>query len=265
MNARILLTIIFAMAAIPAAVAAPSQKGAPTELLGVFGSSREQCLAFHRKTDDIHRFSKDYYSWCSGSGCEAKIVSHRPVAQGYVLKFVSPGNPDGWSMRVRRLRSGVYQSRLDDDPQTETLSRCRDEDMIAGIGIDPSFPPGSFNAVNAAFTSFKAEVKSSNAVFSAQYALAVPRYCPELKLQREAAERVIEIGRRGWLQFAQEKKLGLAQGWTYEREADDYIDRGRRHAEMAVEADAAQIKDFCHHVIDAFGLRGRVISELLSP
>jgi len=264
MNARILLTIVLATGAVPAAVAAPTQKGAPTELLGVFGSSREQCLAFHRKTDDIHRFSKDYYSWCSGSGCEAKVVSHRPVARGYVLKFISPGNPDGWSMRVRRLRSGVYQTRLDDDPQTETLSRCRDEDMIAGIGLDPGFPPGSFNAANAAFASFKSEIKSPTAVFSAQYALAVPRYCPELKLQSEAAKSIVEIGRRGWLQFAQEKKLGLAQGWTYEREADDVVDRERQHAETAVEADAAAIKDFCRHVVDAFGPQGRVIPGLLS-
>lgn len=264
MHARILLTIVLAIGAAPVAVAAPSQKGVPAEMLGVFGSSREQCLAFHRKTDDIHRFSKDYYSWCSGSGCEAKVVSHRPVAQGYVLKFVSPGNPDGWSMRVRRLRSGMYQTRLDDDPQTETLSRCRDEDMIAGIGLDPGFPPGSFNAVNAAFASFKAEVKSSNAVFSAQYALAVLRHCPELILHREAADNIIETGRRGWLQFAEEKKLSLAKGWTYEREADDYIDRSGREAEMAVEADAGEIKDFCRHVIDAFGPQGRVVSGLLS-
>ncbi len=265
MNARILLTILLATSAAPAIAAPQAQKGAPDELLGAFGSSRKQCLAFHRKSDDIHRFSKDFYSWCSGSGCEAKVVSTRRTPQGFVLKFVSPGNPEGWSMRIKRLRPGVYQSRLDDGEEAETLSRCRDEDMVAGIGIDPGFPPGSFNAMNEAFASFKAEVKSSNAVFSAQYAVAVPKYCPELRLQREAAEAIVDAGRRGWLRRAQDKKLRLAQGWTYEREADDYVDRDRRGAEMAVEADATAIKDFCHHVLGAFGQQGRVISGLLSP
>jgi hypothetical protein len=266
MYARILLTVIgLATGAIHDTSVAQTRKGAPQELLGVFGSSRDQCLAFHRKIDDIHRLSKDFYSWCSGSGCEARVVSHRTTKRGYVLRFASPGNPEGWSVSFRRVRQGVYETRADDDPETETLSRCRDEDMIAGIGLDPAFPPGSSNAANAAFASFKAEIKSPAAIFSAHYALAVPRHCPDLLLRREAAEAIVEVGRQGWLRFIQEKRFDLPSGRTYEGEAEDFIARDRRQAEGAVEADAALIKDFCRHVVDVFGPQGRVIPGLMAP
>ena len=116
---------------------AQEAKGAPDALIGNYGKSPEQCRSYHRKSDNIESITKDRYTFCGGSGCEAEIVSHRKTKRGYVLKLTGIGNPDGWTQTFRQISEDVFEVPYS-GRAPETLVRCTIKDAIAGIGRDAS-------------------------------------------------------------------------------------------------------------------------------
>lgn len=237
---------------------AQERKGAPKEILGFFGENSEQCRSFHRNPANVITIAENEYSWCDTNHCVARIDSHRIVPGGFVLKLT--GEEGAWEINLKRKANGSYEQRYSGIKTVEVISRCQPSDMIAGIGL----PAGlERDKPDANFPGLADLIKTPDGIFSAAYARAVPQFCPDLKVDLEKAETIIQVGRLGYLKILLDRGDTLPEGWTYEREADDYVGRIEHQAKIAVEDDVAVINSFCKHVLDAYGLQGRLIANLL--
>jgi len=230
------------------AVSAADNKNAPAALIGYYGKSPAQCRSYHRKSDNLTSITSTTYTFCGGSGCDASIISHRKVNDGFILNLKSRGNPKGWSEHVRTNEQQNYIEILPQQPTdaTETLVKCTEADSIAGIGLKPNT---EYNLT-----------KSLEGVFSAYYALAVPSKCPSIEADAKAVETIVAAGRLLWIEFLQ--KGPNARSLTIETINSDILDE-QRDAELAVGSDANEIKSFCTEVLNVFGEHGRVYQNLL--
>jgi hypothetical protein len=173
------------------------------------------------------------------------------LPDGYILNFISRGNPSGWSERVRVLDRNVIEvTGLSPLPpelrRSETLVRCTKADAIAGIGLRPN-SEGSLT-------------KSMDGVFAAYYALAVPSKCEGVEVNTKAAEAIVVAGIAMWTEFL--LKGPNARLATHEG-IKETIESEKRDAEYAVRADSEEIKEFCSEVLNAFGDGGRILPNLL--
>lgn len=219
----------------------------PKELIGKYGSSPAQCRSYHRKSDNLTSISATSYEFCGGSGCGATIVSHRKLADGYLLNFVSRGNPSGWSERIRVMDRNVIEIIAQTGTgKPETLVRCTKADAIAGIGLEPG------NERNL--------TKALDGVFAAYYALAVPSQCEGVEVNTKAAEAIVDAGRLLWTEFL--LKGANPRSATPQRIAQT-IAGEKRNAEYAVREDAKEIREFCSEVFNVFGDGGRILPNLV--
>ena len=213
--------------------------GVPDELLGHFGNSPVQCRSFHRKADNITHISKEYYTFCGGSRCEARVDRVRKTKSGYTLKL--RGNSGPFDVRLTKVEEGVF------DSGDETLVKCTERDQIAGIGLPVTLEMSI--------------TKAPHAAFSAYYALSVPEVCPDIKADEALAENIAKAGILEYVRFLIERKL-------INRSVDEAVTaeahNEREDARYAVKQDAEAIPAFCDHVFDAFGEDGRIFKDLLS-
>lgn len=217
-------------------------KGGPDRLIGTFGRNPEECRSFNRKSDAMLTFTKDAMTACGGSGCEAQILSHVRTSDGFVLKFVSRGNPKGWSTRFKLLDESTIES------DGETHVRCTERDIRAGIGLQPGG---------------QGKTQSLGVAFSAYYALEIPNRCASLRSNKARAEAIIKAAELAWAEYI--AKLGAQTfGKTYQQYAASTIKDQQANASYAVRADADEIRDFCVEVLNAFGKGGSVIPDLLN-
>jgi len=237
---------------LPPSLHAQETKGAPQVLIGRWGNSPQECRSYHRKSDGITIINKNNYSFCGGSGCEATIIKSRKTHDGYVLSLVSRGNPDGWQSRVRVIDDKVIEmvgaGLIGRD---ETLVRCSKSDAIAGIGLRSD--------------STASRTKSLDGIFAAYYALAIPTRCSQLAPDISAAETIIKTGKLMWERHIQEwvRRDGLDHQTEALLKGLDVVDSEKQRAEYAVRADAAEIKNFCDEVLNAFGNDGRILPNLI--
>ena len=245
-----------AMAAITASISfgyastdaiAQDTKGAPDALIGYYGNSPDQCRSYRRKSDNITSITKTDYTFCGGSGCEAEIVSHRKTRNGYVLKLISRGTPEGWTTTFRQIDENVFEV-PSKGRKTETLVRCTIKDEIAGIGLEPN--------VSTAVT------QSMQVVYSAFYAQAVPTACPDLQTDQAKIKKMILIGEVAWADHLVKYKLANGRQ-TVEEDVRQTTELTKKNAEYGVRSDAEFIPEFCGHVLNAFGSDGSVVPDLI--
>lgn len=226
---------------------AGGSKGAPNEMIGSWGSSPVQCRSFHRKVDDITIIGKNTFSFCSGSGCGADILSSRRLPRGYSLHMRSAGNPAGWTYRYQMPQPGVLVH-LDGQGKGKdvTMVKCSKADVLAGIGLDEV---GS-------------EKKGpSDLAFSALYAHAVPDICPYIKRNDRLIARDLEVGLVKLVEFEQKNHFPMT---SLPEEIRITEDRILQRAEIAARSDSTEIKnDFCDEALKAFGERGRLLPSRL--
>src|SRR5215208_5573041 len=177
MKRLIFSTIVLAMLA--GVAWAQDVKGSPEALVGFYGSSPDQCRSYHRKSDNLTSFTATTYTFCGGSGCEADIISHRRIKNGYTLKFTSGGNPHGWASTFRQIDKNVFEE-TSKTSKPKTLVRCTVKDAIAGIGRDP-------NATGAV-------TQSLQIVYAAFYAMEVSSACPDLRANQDKIKTLILAG-----------------------------------------------------------------------
>jgi len=230
----------------------------PSELIGTYGSSPTQCRSYHRKADNLTFITSTYMVSCGGSWCEATIVSHQKLPDGYILNFISKNNPSGWSDRVRVLDRNVIEVTslfallTPEQRRPVTLVRCTKADAIAGIGLRPN--------------SEDSLTKSLDGVFAAYYALAVPSQCEGVEVNTKAAEAIVDAGRLLWTEFLLKRpwhNSDSGRRLTTPEGIAETIASQKRNAEYAVRADAKEIKEFCSEVLNAFGDGGRILPNLL--
>ncbi|RWA98302.1 hypothetical protein [Mesorhizobium sp.] len=213
--------------------------GVPSELLGHFGNSPVQCRSFHRKADNITHISKEYYTFCGGSRCEARIDRVRKTKSGYTLKLQGDSGP--FDIRLTKVEEGVF------DAGDQTLVKCTERDQIAGIGLPVTLEMSI--------------TKAPHAAFSAYYALSVPEVCRDIKVDEALAESIAKAGILEYVRFLLDRKL-------IKQTVDDAITtkahNEREDARYAVKQDAEAIPAFCDHVLDAFGENGRIFKDILS-
>lgn len=244
--------IAVACVLLPPSLHAQETKGAPQVLIGRWGNSPQECRSYHRKSDGITIINKNNYSWCGGSGCEATIVKYQKTHDGYVLSLVSRNNQDGWQTSVRVIDEKVIEMvGAGLQGRDEALVRCSKSDAIAGIGLRSD--------------SAASRTKSLDGIFAAYYALAIPTRCSNLAPNISAAETIIKTGKFMWERHIEEwvKRDGLNHQTDTLLKGLDVIDSTKKSAEYAVRADAAEIKNFCDEVLDAFGNDGRILPNLI--
>ena len=231
-------------------------KGAPKALIGKFGNSPAQCQSYNRKVDDVASISDEYLTSCGGSStfCEAKIVSHRFTENGFILKFVSEGNPNGWAETVTRVDSDVFEfrSQISKQKNVTTLVRCTVKDAVAGIGKKDF--QSRVNDTKG--------VQASDLAFSTYYATAIPKACPGILVDNEAVQKALAKAKGLWTHHDEDLKRKFGRGWM-----DTFISflkAEERAAVVAVKADLEEIPKFCTEVIDAFGPKGRVLPGMIS-
>ena len=244
---KYVLVASIALVLVSANAIAYEAKGAPDALIGKYGKSPEQCRSYHRKSDNITSITKDYYTFCGGSLCEAKILSNYKTKDGYILKLSSNGNVNGWTQTFRQIDENVFEVQSN-GRLPETLVRCTISDAIAGIGRETD--------------GAKAVTQSMNVVFSAYYAQSVPFACPDLRTAPAKIEKLINVGEVAWLDHIVKYKLS-DERHTLREQVRQSMATTKSRARGGVLSDAKEIPDFCGHVLDAFGTGGDVIPDLL--
>jgi hypothetical protein len=247
MMKRLIFSTI-ALAIVAGEARAQNVKGGPEALVGFYGSSPDQCRSYHRKSDNLTSFTKTTYTFCGGSGCEAHIISHRRIKDGYTLKFTSGGNPQGWSSTFRQIDTNIFEE-TSKGSKPQTLVRCTVKDAIAGIGRDP-------NATGAV-------TQSLEIVYAAFYAVEVSSVCPDLRANQDKIKTLILAGRDGWTAHLIKNKLITDWQTAGERIRRD-IEMSERSAKYGVRADSEEIPDFCVEVLGAFGSDGRILPDLIA-
>lgn len=233
----------------PAAADAKDVKGTPAPLIGHFGTSPAQCQSYHRRSDEITKIGPQFMTSCGGSGCEAKIVSHRKTRDGYALWLVSRGSPAGWWQKVRTVEDRVveFHYEIDGQKSVETLVRCSPDDLVLGIGRKGD----------------GAGMPAFDLAFSAYYALAIPSTCPNLEVDRDKAEKVAALAQEVWAKQATARGDKPFGGLSVTERAHEAILHEKETATSAVLSDAAEIKGFCSKVLDAYGTDGQVLRNLV--
>ena len=236
-----------AMIAFSTSAMAQERAGAPDELIGAFGNSKQQCRSYNRNTDDVTKMDKDTISFCGGSSCGAEVLSHRITKDGYIIRLRSRGNPKGFSLQFVRIDDGVFDEIV--LPRTKktnpkTMVKCGRQDIIDGIGLMPGEKGLSLGL---------------DVALAAYYALAVPQACDKLKVDGKLAENIITIAIVSWRKFL----LSGPNASNAHRAAEDV--RGMKNSgEYALREDVRALPDFCDIVVDKFGPEGTVLKNLIS-
>jgi hypothetical protein len=227
------------------------QNGAPDAMLGYFGESPAECMSFHRKSDGLKQFTKDTYTFCGGSACEAEILGHKKTADGFQLRFRSRGNPKGWSATYRQIDANVFEETTDTQKPT-TIVRCSQKDNVAGIGRNPSH---DLNDKNTAF-------EMAAMAYAVFYASSVTEMCEGLTVNKEQAKTLLDASETEYAKFLIQHRLqATATGAVID--AREMLASEKRAAEYGVRADSKEIPNFCSEVLDAFGENGRVSRGLI--
>lgn len=82
--ALIAIALVALQSPVPTMADGKEEAGAPIELIGRWGSNKEQCQSWHRKIDNVTIIDKNFLTSCGGTGCEAAIVSHKKTVDGYI-------------------------------------------------------------------------------------------------------------------------------------------------------------------------------------
>ena len=221
-------------------------QNAPLSIIGTFGKSRAQCQSHHRKSDDLSRITSTEYTFCGGTGCTARILSHHKTKEGFVIRLVSRGRPEGFKWTVRQVDDDVFEQQYEDG-NVETLVRCSMKDSIAGIGLPEYDGLGK---------------QSKNVEFAAYYAKAIPSVCSAIGVREQEVDRVLIVARSALIERRQKQRL-VRPSVSPEADADEMMEWQRRGAQYAVTEDAKAIPDFCKEVLEAFGADGRLLPNLL--
>ena len=245
---RFLMAILTAICILAGQPMASAQEvtGGPDALIGKFGATRQQCQSYHRKSDDIHTFYRDSWSFCGGTACEARIVSHRKTTDGFRLRLVSRGNPKGWEQNIRQIDSNIFELiRSGIKDKNQIIVRCNMRDAIAGIGKE---------------TSECTVQKASCLLHSIFYAESVTSRCEHLSIDSKMFSSLLEIGSTEWIEFRRPRVVNS----SLPRDLADTIDFSKRDAKSNARQDADHIPDFCTEVMGAFGPGGKVVPDLLN-
>jgi hypothetical protein len=222
--------------------------GAPQEMLGYFGASPRECRSWNRNVDAVTHITKDSMTFCGGSACEARIKSHLQTKDGFRLNFTSSGNPKGWSFIYRMVSPDIFEIQYK-DRAPETLVRCSERDIIAGIGRQP------VAEMNVS--------KGYETLFAAYYAKAIPGSCPRLKADTKKIDEIIEIGGLAVYKFRLNDRVNPVPMSRLDQVVEEAKVFAARDAMYAVEEDAKALPAFCEHVTERFGPEGTVIPRLV--
>jgi hypothetical protein len=207
----------------------------PDELIGAWGNSPAQCRSFNRKVDGVKHISRREYSWCSGTGCGAKIIDVSPSLDGFTMTL--QGRGAAFQKQFIRIQPGVFEA------DGEAFVKCTEADAIAGIG--------------RALNSGEEKIDGPSVAFSAYYALAVPKYCAGLTAD---SSKVGLIASAGIVKYLKVLRRFRVEGASEESLAANF----RQDGEAAARMDAEDIADFCTHVMKVFGSDGSLLPGLLS-
>jgi hypothetical protein len=235
---------------LPAVAAGTEKPGAPSELIGHWGKNKEQCRSWHRRADNVTSITKDIGTFCGGSGCEATIISHKKIHDGYILKFTSRGNPTGYSLRYGILDNDTVEVFETNEKLMDTLVRCNMKDKIAGIGL----PADQWLPVSAATT-------APNGIFAAYYALEIQSVCPKLKANKKLIVVLVREGLVLYDKFL--TKTGLHYSSSREEDLRNEANSVHGNAKYAVEQDAREIPNLCTLVLEVFGKDGKIFPDLI--